>query len=589
MRDPVAWWRGVAVAVTTLAMAACGGGASGAGPRPVGASPAGGGTASATASTPAGSPTCRAQGGTAAVASPQHVRTIATGQTGWFSSPGLVDLDGDGTLEIVAPDYSTFVYGASGDRLGAGTAGKGRVYAPAVVADLDGDDVTDIVAGGNDGTVAAYEFRDRRLRVKPGWPASTCSGGQCPETRGMAAGDLDHDGRIEVVVSTTNTSRTGSQVFVFTPDGKLYHPPGAPETSWPRYNTRSGPGNDATFNGAGNHGFGAYGENVGIANLDDDPDLEIVVTYDNHAINVFNPDGTSVLASDWFTNRNSKYRGERLGWGQFIRWLDPAVEEAHYHRHTGSWPSVKTTMWLQWTASPPSMADLDGDGHAEVIGLPNAEMREPYQTQGYAVTAFDGAQDGGARSARRHAGFERPVLSAKPAARQSGDWYPPTGIPAPTLVDLTGDGRPEIVSAVPDGRVYAVSPDGTLLWRYDYANGAAKTYGSEVVAADLNRDGTPELVFGTYALHAGAGRLVVLSASGEPLSDTRLPKQRTDGNGIGIAAAPSIGDLDADGALEIVTSSIDHGLDVFTVPGSGTACLPWPTGRGSTLRAGTAR
>jgi hypothetical protein len=28
-----------------------------------------------------------------------------------------------------------------------------------VVADLEGDGVTDIVVGGNEGTVAAYEFR----------------------------------------------------------------------------------------------------------------------------------------------------------------------------------------------------------------------------------------------------------------------------------------------------------------------------------------------------------------------------------------------------------------------------------------------
>ena len=43
---------------------------------------------------------------------------------------------------------------------------------------------------------------------------------------------------------------------------------------------------------------------------------------------------------------------------------------------------------------------------------------------------------------------------------------------------------------------------------------------------------------------------------------------------------------DADGTLEIVLTTFDHGLDVYTVPGSGTGCLPWPTGRGNTLRNG---
>ena len=170
---------------------------------------------------------CTAVANTAPVAAPRFVRTIAPGETGWFSSPGLVDLNGDRKLEIVAPFYSTFVYDAKGRLLGKGTATKGRVYAPGVVADLDGDKLPEIVVGGNEGTVAAYELRAGRLRLEPGWPASTCSGGQCPEARGMAAADLDGDGRIEVAVTTTNTSSTGSQVFVFDAKGSVYRPKGA--------------------------------------------------------------------------------------------------------------------------------------------------------------------------------------------------------------------------------------------------------------------------------------------------------------------------------------------------------------------------
>jgi hypothetical protein len=294
-----------------------------------------------------------------------------------------------------------------------------------------------------------------------------------------------------------------------------------------------------------------------------------------------------VLASPWFTNRQSDHLGARLGWGQFIRWLSPTVEANQYHRHVGPWPDVRKTRWLQWTASPPSVADLDGDGHNEVIGLPNTEMKEPYETQNYAFMVLDGAQNGGARSARRHRGFTNLLLSRKPAVRGPTDYYPPSAIPAPTVVDIAGDRRPEIVASVPDGAVYAVGPTGRRLWRYDYAHGKAKTFASEVVAADLNRDGTPELIFGTYALAPRSGRLVVLSAAGRKLFDIRLRHQGSDGNGIGVPAAPSIADLDGDGRLEIVLSSFDHGLDVYRVPGSGTNCLPWPTGRGNLLRNGT--
>jgi hypothetical protein len=529
---------------------------------------------------------CADQGGTHVVRPPTFVRRIATGETGWFSSPSLADLDGDGRLEIVAPFYSTFVYDAKGHQLGRGTATAGRVYAPSVVTDLEGDGVPDIVVGGG-GTVAAYEFRGGGLHLKAGWPASVRSGGQTPEVRGLAAADLDGDGRVEVVATTTNTSPTGAQVFVFDASGHLFQPPGGHDPAWPRYNRLAGPGNDLRFNQVGNHGYGEYGENVAIGNLDDDPALEIITTFDNHQINAFNDDGTSILASKWFTNPESGALGRRMGWGQFIRWADPRVERRHYHLHTGAWPSPARESWLQWTASPPAVADLDGDGRNEVVGIPNVERHIPYRTQGYAFMALDGAYGDGHRSARRHRGFQTLPMSNKPVYRPDGDWYPPSGIPAPTVVDLAGDGRPEIVAALPGGKVYAVGPDGRRLWTTSYAPRRSKTFASEVVAADLNQDGTPELVFGTYALHRDAGRLVVLSAHGRKLSVTRLRHQGVDGNGIGVAAAPSIGDLTGNGTLEIVLTTFDHGVDIYSVPGSGTDCLPWPTGRGSLLRNGT--
>jgi hypothetical protein len=533
----------------------------------------------------AATPTCTAAGGSAPVQAPSFVRNVKTGETGWFAAPAVADLAGDGKMEIVAALYSTMVFDAQGKPLAKGTATKGRIYAPHVVADLDGDGIMEVVVGGNEGSVAAYEWKAGALAVKRGWPASTASGGQAPEARGMAAADLDGDGKIEVVVTTTNTASAGAQVFVFAADGKPYAPAGK-SGAWPRYNTLSGAGGDADWNGAGNHGYGCFGENVGIGNIDDDPALEILVTYDNHEINAFKADGSSILASSFYTNRQTQYAGRRLGWGQFIRWADPKVEDDHMHLHTGAWPSVATTMWLQWTASPPNVVDLDGDGKNEVVGVPNAEMKEPYETQGFAFMALEGAHGDGARSARRKAGFETLPMSGKPAVRPDGDWYPPSGIPAPTTVNLLGDARPEIIAPIDDGFIYAIGPDGARLWRHDYAHGRARTFASEVVVADLNRDGIPELVFGTYALDKDAGRLVVLDSTGRLLFDVVLPGQGTNGNGIGVPAAPTIADLDGDGQLEILVQTFEHGIDVFTVPGSGTACLPWPTARGNLLRNG---
>ncbi|HPY20730.1 MAG TPA: VCBS repeat-containing protein, partial [Polyangiaceae bacterium] len=347
-------------------------------------------------------PTCAKGTSAGEVQAPEFVMNLR-GQTSWFASPIVYDLDGDGRNELIAAYYSVYVFDEQGKELDRVKAGDGRIYAPHVVADLDGDGITEVVFG-NDHQVFAMEWRDGKLVMKSGWPVDTTTAGNAPEVRGLAAGDLDGDGFIEVVATTTQTASTekgGAQVFVFRADGTLHQPAGIEWKAWPRYNAAAGKGNDADRNGQGHHGYGCFGLNVGIGNIDDDDDLEILVTYDNHHIQAFDHDGVALDASPWFTNRGSDHAGERLTWGQFIRWADPEVEKNHYHDHTGDWPHPSWAEWLQWTASPPNVVDLDGDGKNEVLGVPNVEMHEPYETQAYAVMVLQGAYGDGTRSAMR--------------------------------------------------------------------------------------------------------------------------------------------------------------------------------------------
>jgi hypothetical protein len=539
--------------------------------------------------------TCAKGAGTTPVQEPKFLMNVAT-DTGWFSSPAIVDLS-DGTTTtraLVLCSYSIDVYDATGKSLSHipyGGATADRIYAPAPIADIDGDGATDLVVASSNGTVAAYSWTSTGFALKPSWSqASTCSAGQCPETRGMAAADLDGDGTIETVLTTTNTATGGAQVFAFASDGSIYQPASAQGfTAWPRYNTATGPGNDADFNGPGNTGYGCYGLNVAIGNIDDDPEMEIVVTFDNHQINAFNHDGTSLLASSYFTNPQTQYLNNRMGWGQFIRYADSTVEEDFYHLHTGAWPGPYTEMWLQWTASPPTIADIDGDGTNDVLGFPNGE-RDPnndgdYVTEAYLLMVLHGNQDGGANAAERLSAFQTLPSSGLPAGPDSAG-YPPGGVPAAAVANIIGDASPEIVVSLNDGYVYAFSSTGEQLFRYDYAKGAPTTFASEPVIADLNDDGIPEVIFGTYSLEPNGGHLIVLENTGALLYDLVLPNQGTNGNGIGIAAAPTVGDLNNDGQLEIAVLTFDHGADVFTVPGSKTNCMPWPTGRGNYLRNG---
>jgi hypothetical protein len=142
------------------------------------------------------------------------------------------------------------------------------------------------------------------------------------------------------------------------------------------------------------------------------------------------------------------------------------------------------------------------------------------------------------------------------------------------------------VVSLNDGYVYAYSATGQRLWRTSFRHGKPIMFSSEVTVADLNRDGTPELLLTTYGdpdVH-DSGNLMILSASGTVLHDVPLPEPGHNGNGA--PAAPAVGDLDGDGELEVFVQTFGHGMDVFTVPGSGTNCLLWPTARGGPLRMG---
>ena len=532
-------------------------------------------------------PPCHIGDPSGPVQAPVFVQNL-NGQTSWFASPVVADLDNDGRRELVVATYDIDVFDDTLDRVYRATEGDGRVYAPHVVADLDGDGGLEVVAGrGHE--VWAWRWTGAELVVVPGWPADTACAASEPEIRGMAAADLDLDGIVEVVVTTTQTLSTssgGAQVFVFSHDGSIYQPAGGHSPAWPRYNNLSGAGNDADRNGQGHSGYGCYGLNVGIGNIDDDPELEILATYDNHHIQAFEHDGVAIDAAPYFTNRSSQYLGLPLTWGQFIRWADPQVEEDHYHLHQGDWPHPSWTEWLQWTASPPSVADLDLDGRHEVIGVPNVEMHVPYVTQAYAVMVLEGNHDDGARSAMRKDGWEELPRGGTPI--DVDGWYPPSGVPAPTIIDIRDDPRPEIVVSLNDGHVHCFNADAQLLWQTDFTHGEAIMFSSEVTVADLNQDAAPELLLTTFGdpdVH-DSGYLMILNASGSVLHDVSLPNPGHNGNGNGAPPAPAVYDLDGDGQLEVFVQTFDHGIDVFRIPGSAPNCSLWPTARGGPLRTG---
>jgi hypothetical protein len=114
--------------------------------------------------------------------------------------------------------------------------------------------------------------------------------------------------------------------------------------------------------------------------------------------------------------------------------------------------------------------------------------------------------------------------------------------------DLTGDGRAEIVAVAepPTARVYAFSPDGALLWRSTRVDGTAYAVtgfanGAPTIA-DLNEDGSPEIILGAAVLSAtGVLQWEAGTGGGE------------GSNGTYAGGLSAVADVDLDGMPEIVS------------------------------------
>ena len=91
-------------------------------------------------------PVCTSGDATGEVGMPQFVMNLP-GQTSWYASPLIVDLDDDGRNELIAAYYSVFVYDSEGILLDRIDGGSERIYAPHVVADLEGDGMAELLYG----------------------------------------------------------------------------------------------------------------------------------------------------------------------------------------------------------------------------------------------------------------------------------------------------------------------------------------------------------------------------------------------------------------------------------------------------------
>lgn len=483
-------------------------------------------------------------------------------ETGWYSSPAVADLDGDGAPEVVASAYSIVrLDGATGalewrvasghDRSEPGADDVGRTWPGIVIADIDGDGALEIATAHGAGWASVYRADGF---FEPGWPRRPVTS----ELRGLAVGDLDRDGTMELVVSAARGDDTNTWVLEHT---------GATRPGWPQL----APGADS-------FAWGVYNDNVALAELDGDPELEIVVPSDVHYICSYQPNGSHRPAAPVYAPRV---------WGEVGAWESAATELTGFGLCNGVRAESYRTNFAD---GPATIADLDGDRTLEIVATGRT-----YDCTGGETTKYTGVYVFHGDRSRFAAGpYDWTAVPVDLGAPLSLDYQViESASYNPVVADLDGDGEREILYSDFSGRVHAFWLDRTEHGSWPYRVWTPPLghfrYASEPAVADLDGDGTAEVLFTTWTQKGSnaGGSLYVLDSTGTPLHQVPLPPAlgTTDWNGA--LAAPTLADLDGDPDLEVVIQTAHSGVVAYDLPGTAGAVVRWGTGRGSFLRAGT--
>ncbi len=516
-----------------VALAACGGGGGDGGddgPHP----------------TPAPSCTAADGGGSSTVSAPALVYTLADRwQEAWLGSPAVADLDGDGSIEIVVPRHELLLVWHTDGSVAWRATLPARIWASPVVADLVPSRPGLEVAVASRDQIVAFDAAGTPL---PGFPVTWRN-----ELRTLAAGDIDGDGQLELVAVTTTPLESNNQRDIVI----AVEMTGAIVDGFPP-NTSGAAGCDSAC-----YVTGGYDQNLALGDVDGDGVADLFVTQDNAYMSLHAGSGRAFDAASIFTDR-SKFSG--------IRWMvDYALAQQGFANNEA------VDEQAHFTNTAPAIADLDGDGTAELIALAsiqNAAQDDRERGVGLFVATHDGT--------RPDAWLAPPRFSDY----MGGLWDAENNIVGITnqvsVADLDPErAGPELVFAGFDGRIHAVDARGATLWQATYTTDT-NVWTSGIAVADLSGDGSPELVLAPYS--ESGGDLVIYDAGGNEL-------HRIDLGGRGAMPVPTIADVDGDGDLDIVVSLKDavdrmQSVVVYEVPGSSENCLAWPTGRGNYRRDG---
>ena len=288
-------------------------------------------------------------------------------------SPVVADLDGDGTVEIIAYNNAgeILVWNADGTPFGNWPMVVGASLNSLSVADVDGDGLDDIIAAGWDRKV---QVRDHQGLLLAGWPRWLDTGTWSGILGQPSVADLDLDGAPELDVPAQ------ANLYVL-------HSDGSTAEGWPR------PVNPALAIAPRSHSP--------LADLDGDLDLEIVAGSIDGFVYAFHHDGSDV--DGWPQSVppdvNSPTVGDIDGDGEpeVVAGVDTVIVNYRKTSQLYAWdadgtllqgwpvsfPLTSNHTWSAFGFGAAAIVDLDGDGASEVIASSDVNGDKPFALKAY--------------------------------------------------------------------------------------------------------------------------------------------------------------------------------------------------------------
>jgi hypothetical protein len=486
---------------------------------------------------------------------------------GMYSSPAVADLYGDGKKEVIWASYKIFCLdGATGNVLWWFYAGTDRSnptyyqgirsYPSVVVADIDGDGKLDIVVANELGWLCTYT---RDGYFLPGFPVRPM--GRTDEIASLSVYDLDGDGKLDIIIGWAAPNNLNCCVVRY--DGSV-----AP--GWPQYVPNENV-----------NALGIFNSNIAVGDLNGDGYGELIVPSDTGKTCAYKRDGTPLPTNPVFGANNT--------WPKVVNY------EAYQYEKAGWYPNAQ--FWMG-TDHPATIADVDGDGTYEIVIV--GEVFTNPSDQNYVALYSSPFIYNLDRTRFNKNSFNWEDNLPRTGPPLSVD-YNFIGVKRsnPVVVDLDGDGNKEILTSSSDGKLHCYWLDKTehYSWPFSVTKPGEEIirFSSEPAVVDLDGDGKPEIIFTTwpqYYSHTG-GELFILNYKGEVLQEVALPYGDPSGNVgeldfDGCFAAPTVDDVDGDGQPEIELGAVYAGVVVYDLPGCTGGVAPWPTGRGDYARTGWA-